>query len=68
MQTSARSLDEVYISLAHALDELDAHGQGMAALHLAMAIDSLKISIDGALGTLNWDQTDPSELRLVASS
>ncbi|KPF90924.1 hypothetical protein IP81_11800 [Novosphingobium sp. AAP83] len=68
MQTSARSLDEVYDCLKLALDELDIHGQAMAALHLAMAVDCLKDSITGTASDEQWQQADHPRLRLVASS
>jgi hypothetical protein len=68
MQTSARSLDEVYNSLTLALSELDTHGQAMAALHLAMAVDCLKESIAGTESDAQWGEASHPRLRLVASS
>ena len=68
MQTSARSLDEVCDCLQLALGELDTHGQAMAALHLAMAVDCLKDSIAGTESDAQWQQANQPRLRLVASS
>lgn len=68
MQTSARSLDEVYDCLTRALGELDTHGQAMAALHLAMAVDCLKGSIAEMSNGAEWQQPIRQRLRLVASS
>lgn len=68
MQISARSLDEVCDSLTLALGELDTHGQAMAALHLAMAVDCLKESIAGAGSDAQWGEASHPRLRLVASS
>ena len=68
MQTSARSLDQVYDCLKLALGELDNHGQAMAALHLAMAVDCLKESIAGTASDAQWQQANHPRLRLVASS
>ncbi|HQS69962.1 MAG: hypothetical protein B7Y36_13495 [Novosphingobium sp. 28-62-57] len=42
MQTAARPLEEVFEALSGALDDLDQHGEAMAALHLAMAVDCLR--------------------------
>jgi hypothetical protein len=42
MLNAARPLDEVLDTLTGALDDLDRHGQAIAALHLAMALDCLK--------------------------
>lgn len=68
MQVTARALEDVCDSLAEALDDLDIHGQAMAALHLAMAVDCLRASMfpngDGRL--LQADGRP--QLRLVASS
>lgn len=68
MQTSSRSLDQVYDSLTEALGELDTHGQALAALHLAMAVDCLRGSIDNRMGNLGWELANRPQLRLVASS
>ncbi|OYX63825.1 MAG: hypothetical protein B7Y89_05255 [Novosphingobium sp. 32-60-15] len=68
MQTSARSLDQVYESLANALGELDTHGQAMAALHLAMAVDCLRDSLENRTGDMGWELANRPQLRLVASS
>lgn len=42
MQVAAKPLAEVFETLADALVDLDQHGEAMAALHLAMAVDCLK--------------------------
>lgn len=42
MQVAAKPLAEVFETLADALADLDQHGEAMAALHLAMAVDCLK--------------------------
>jgi len=42
MQVAAKPLAEVFETLAHALVDLDQHGEAMAALHLAMAVDCLR--------------------------
>ncbi len=68
MQTSARSLDQVFNSMSVALADLDKHGQGMAALHLAMAVDCLRAIIDNQPDELGWEQANRPQLRLVASS
>jgi hypothetical protein len=41
MQVAAKPLAEVFEALSTALDELDTHGEAMAALHLAMAVECL---------------------------
>lgn len=41
MQVAAKPLVEVFEALSTALDELDTHGEAMAALHLAMAVECL---------------------------
>lgn len=41
MQVAAKPLVEVYEALSTALDHLDTHGEAMAALHLAMAVECL---------------------------
>lgn len=41
MQVAAKPLVEVFEALSIALDELDTHGEAMAALHLAMAVECL---------------------------
>lgn len=71
MQT-ARPLDELYTALSGVLDDLDFHGQAMAALHLAMAVDCLKACIEGNAPS-QCDGGIPGKferpyLRLVASS
>ena len=68
MQTSARSLDQVYNSLTQALAELDRNGQAMAALHLAMAVDCLRGNLDSEIDEISWEQANRPQLRLVASS
>jgi hypothetical protein len=72
MQT-ARPLDELYTALSGALDDLDYHGEAMAALHLAMAVDCLKACIAGEVKAsreqgLKRQLKRPPYLRLVASS
>lgn len=42
MQVAAKPLAEVFETLSVALVDLDQHGEAMAALHLAMAVDCLK--------------------------
>ncbi|MFY8193924.1 MAG: hypothetical protein ACOVKV_02460 [Novosphingobium sp.] len=72
MQT-ARPLDELYTALSGVLDDLDYHGEAMAALHLAMAVDCLKACIEGEDNTshgqgIKAHRKWPPHLRLVASS
>ncbi|MEL0251597.1 MAG: hypothetical protein VW935_06560 [Novosphingobium sp.] len=72
MQT-ARPLDELYTALSGALDDLDYHGEAMAALHLAMAVDCLKACIEGEeissrASSDNAQRKSHPHLRLVASS
>lgn len=67
MQAAARPLEEVFEALSGALDDLDQHGEAMAALHLAMAVDCLRACLDPA----DEEQPDAGRrphLRLVASS
>ncbi len=68
MPGSAKPIEIVVATLSEALDELDSHGQAMAAVHLAMAVDCLRASLDlgevrGVLAGFSRPQ-----LRLVASS
>ena len=67
MHVAVRSLEVVLDSLTEALDDLDMHGQAMAALHLAMAIDCLRASMDVAFGE-DFLVDEQPRLRLVASS
>jgi hypothetical protein len=50
------------------LGELDTHGQAMAALHLAMAVDCLRGSLDSTTTDLGWERANRPQLRLIASS
>ncbi|MCY1671937.1 hypothetical protein OVA07_13090 [Novosphingobium sp. SL115] len=69
MQTAAaRQLEEVFGTLRGALEELDTHGEAMAALHLAMAVDCLRESMDNEAGANVGTATSVPYLRLVASS
>lgn len=70
---AARPLDELYAALSGALDDLDYHGEAMAALHLAMAVDCLKACMAGDENAsreegLKVHRKRPPYLRLVASS
>lgn len=68
MQAPARSLDQVVDAMTDALSELDSHGHTMAALHLAMALDSLRASLDAGPDNGEWANAGRVQLRLVASS
>lgn len=68
MQSSARPIDQVFESMSEALVDLDTHGFAIAALHLAMAVDCLKLSLDEAHSERDWDADIRPPLRLVASS
>jgi hypothetical protein len=69
MQTaSARQLEEVFGTLRGALEELDSHGEAMAALHLAMAVDCLRESMDSETGPSVGAAGAVPYLRLVVSS
>lgn len=68
MQAPARPLDQVFDVLTDALGELDRHGHAMAALHLAMAVDCLRASLDAGLDEQGWADSGRPQLRLVASS
>jgi predicted trehalose synthase len=67
MQVAAKPLVEVYEALSTALDELDKHGEAMAALHLAMAVDCLASCI-GAEPAEQASQRPRPHLRLVTDS
>lgn len=68
MRASAKPIEDVVATLSEALEELDSHGQAMAALHLAMAVDCLRASLE--LGVVDGELTArlQPKLRLVASS
>jgi len=68
MQASARPIDQVVDSMSAALVELDTHGYAMAALHLAMAVDCLKSSLESGPAECDWEVDSRPQLRLVASS
>ncbi|MFN3553327.1 MAG: hypothetical protein ACK4UL_09475 [Novosphingobium meiothermophilum] len=68
MQVAAKPLAEVFETLAGALDDLDRHGAAMAALHLAMAVDCLRASIEGEAHDRAFPMKTRPNLRLVASS
>lgn len=68
MQSSAKPIDQVVDSMSEALVELDTHGYAMAALHLAMAVDCLKLSLDSGSDDQDWAADRRPPLRLVASS
>lgn len=67
MQAAARPLAEVFVALSGALDDLDYHGEAMAALHLAMAVDCLRERLDPANEAHPGMERRP-HLKLVASS
>lgn len=67
MQAAARPLVEVFEALSGALDDLDYHGEAMAALHLAMAVDCLRACLDPE-GEERSGMVQRPHLRLVASS
>ena len=67
MQVAAKPLEEVFITLSGALDALDQHGEAMAALHLAMAVDCLRACLDAPHDDCAGRRQSP-KLRLVASS
>jgi hypothetical protein len=67
MPEPERSLDQVHTSLIQALSELDKHGEAMAALHIAMAVDCLRGTLDAPVAT-DWERTSRPRLRLIASS
>lgn len=66
MQAAARPLEEVFETLAGALNDLDQHGEAMAALHLAMAVDCLRACLVPAAATTGKGAR--AHLKLVASS
>lgn len=69
MQTaSVGRLKEVFGTLEEALAELDLHGEAMAALHLAMAVDCLRDSMDGSGDPQSPVVVAQPYLRLVSSS
>ncbi|MCX7283476.1 MAG: hypothetical protein NTX28_05425 [Novosphingobium sp.] len=63
MQSAARPLEEVFEALSWALDDLDHHGEAMAALHLAMAVDCLRACL-----VPEAEQIRGAHLKLVVSS
>ncbi|MBF9151488.1 hypothetical protein [Novosphingobium jiangmenense] len=67
MQVAAKPLVEVYEALSTALDELDKHGEAMAALHLAMAVDCLASCISAEPAEQTALRPRPY-LRLVTTS
>jgi len=67
MQVAAKPLEEVFVTLSGALDALDQHGEAMAALHLAMAVDCLRACLDAPNDDCRQRRQRP-KLRLVASS
>ncbi len=68
MQAYAKPLADVFDSLAEALDDLDLHGEALAALHLAMAVDCLRASLEPDGSSADWRDMCRPKLRLVASS
>ncbi|SCY58488.1 hypothetical protein SAMN05660666_02124 [Novosphingobium aromaticivorans] len=66
MHAAATTLDEVFDALSGALDELDRHGEAMAALHLAMAVDCLRNSLAPECPPVTSVDGEP-RLRLVFS-
>jgi len=68
MQASARPIDQVVDSMSEALVDLDSHGYAMAALHLAMAVDCLKMSLEAGPTECDWEADTRPQLRLIASS
>ncbi len=68
MQATARPLSDVFDCLAEALQDLDDHGEAMAALHLAMAVDCLRASLEPGDSGSGWGDGLRPKLRLVASS
>ncbi|NLR70219.1 hypothetical protein HGI47_04945 [Novosphingobium sp. ERN07] len=67
MHVAAKPLEEVFVTLSGALDALDQHGEAMAALHLAMAVDCLRACLDAPQDDCGGRRRRPT-LRLVASS
>lgn len=61
---ATKPIEEVFEALAGALHELDQHGEAMAALHLAMAVDCLRASLDSE----TFRHRGQGHLKLVASS
>ncbi len=68
MQATAKALEDVCDNLTDALDDLDVHGQAMAALHLAMAVDCLRASLSAGEGERLLPKDVRPQLRLVATS
>lgn len=67
MQAAVMPLEEVFVTLTGALDELDRHGEAMAALHLAMAVDCLRACLEPTNSDTPLTSQRP-HLRLVVSS
>lgn len=68
MQAPATPLDQVCDALTDVLGELDRQGHAMAGVHLAMAVDCLRASLDSGLDEQPWAGSVAPQLRLVASS
>lgn len=68
MPVAAKPLAEVFETLSDALVDLDQHGEAMAALHLAMAVDCLKQCIVEPTSDESKDVGRAPKLRLVVSS
>lgn len=68
MQAAAQPLADLFETLSGALEELDRHGAAMAALHLAMAVDCLRASIEGEAPERAFPMKARPGLRLVVSS
>ncbi|MFM6832494.1 MAG: hypothetical protein ACKOVA_19465 [Novosphingobium sp.] len=68
MRASAKPIEDVVFTLSEALDALDSHGQAMAALHLAMAVDCLRATLDSGGDESEMTERLRPQLRLVVSS
>lgn len=68
MQVAAKPLAEVFETLSDALVDLDQHGEAMAALHLAMAVDCLKQCMAERPSDEGKTERRVPKLRLVVSS
>lgn len=67
MNSPAQPLEEVYDALEGALEALDCHGEAIAALHLAMAVDCLKATLAGDMPVPFPSGPSRGYLRLVRS-
>ncbi|MBB4613592.1 hypothetical protein [Novosphingobium taihuense] len=68
MQVATKPLAEVFETLSDALAHLDLHGEAMAALHVAMAVDCLKQCIAAASCGEGKIVRQAPKLRLVVTN